>query len=163
MWIQINSSRGKHEHFSRKRDPVKDLRARTKLTQVALKYEYVSGEKQLKDLDLRLFVAGELGLILGNEGKRVSEAVRISRMKLLEKIMYHAGNYQWQAVKTLYLAIVKEIYVRKTRKWESWDRDITRMEKMILIAHPIMKYSGTGGTQSSIKHKKRKPQWHKAR
>ena len=85
------SSRGKNKTLSRRKGK-KDKKPGVKLPCDALKYEYVNDEKQLSDLDIRLFVAGELGLILGQEGKRGSEAERLGRMKLLESIMYHAGN-----------------------------------------------------------------------
>ena len=77
-----------------------------KLPVDSLKYGYVNQNKQMNTIDIRLFVAGEMGTILNG---RIGSTETLARLKMLETLMYHAGNFQWQAVKTLYMAVLDDI------------------------------------------------------
>lgn len=55
-------------------------------------YEHVSKQVQFKDLDFKLFIAGELEII-SEDG--LPESERIGRMKLLKKIVYFSLVYNW--------------------------------------------------------------------
>ena len=121
--------------------------------QDSLGFEYVTQKKTFDDLDIRLFVSGELGIM---SAPGISREELEGRRDLLKILMYHAGNYQWKAVKNLYSVVIDSIYVKKDRKWENWDHDLSRLETMMLMSYPLPKgdQGGKGGTNGRDKPKK---------
>ncbi len=101
-----------------------------------LGFEYVANIKTYEDLDIRLFVAGELGVM---SRPNISRSELEGRRDLLKILMYHAGNYQWRAVKNLYSVIIDSIYIQKDRKWDNWDYDLARLETMMLMSYALPK------------------------
>ena len=57
----------------------------------ALQFEYVSESVSLMSLDIKMFVAGELEVLLC---KRIGASEKLGRLKLLKKIMYFANIYE---------------------------------------------------------------------
>ncbi len=57
-------------------------------------------------LDLRLFVAGELEVVTSRD---ISQMEANCRLNILTDIMCAAGFYEWSAIKRLYVAIVTEV------------------------------------------------------
>ena len=119
----------------------------------SLGYEYVANKKSFDDLDIRLFVAGELGVM---SRPNIPRAELEGRRDLLKILMYHAGNYQWKAVKNLYSVIIDSIYVQKDRKWENWDHDLARLETMMLMSYALPKGESSKG--GNLKKEKSKSQ-----
>lgn len=115
----------------------KGRRKRLLFPQDSLKFEYVTQNKDLGDLDIRLFVAGEIGTILKMVQSEVIDQA-YGRLRLLEILMYHAGNYQWSAIKTLYTAVMENID-NGVANWDTWEAELPRMEAMILMPHVINK------------------------
>ena len=68
----------------------------------ALQFEYVSGSVSFMSLDIKMFVAGELEVILS---KRVGATEKLGRLKLLKKMMYFANIYEWKALLKFYAAM----------------------------------------------------------
>ena len=63
----------------------------------ALQFEYVS----FMSLDIKMFVAGELEVILS---KLVGATEKLGWLKLLKKMMYFANIYEWKALLKFYAA-----------------------------------------------------------
>lgn len=74
----------------------------------ALQYEYVSESVSFMSLDIKMFVAGELEVVLS---KRISASEKLGRLKLLKKIMYFANIYEWKALLKFYAAWVRRIEI----------------------------------------------------
>ena len=61
--------------------------------QSVLQYEFVSDKITFENLDLKLFAAGEIEIILSDS---ISSTERKNRLLLLRKILYYANVYDWQ-------------------------------------------------------------------
>ncbi len=69
-------------------------------------------------------MAGELEIIATTQ----DHVERLGRNKFLQKIMYHAGKYEWDCILDLYAAVIKAIECRE----KSWDETFQDVEHMIL-------------------------------
>ena len=74
----------------------------------ALQFEYVSESVSFMSLDIKMFVAGELEVILN---KHVSATEKLGRLKLLKKMMYFANIHEWKALLKFYAAWVRRIEI----------------------------------------------------
>ena len=74
--------------------------------QTALQYEYINKSVAFQDLDFKLFVAGELEIIISRKTK-IDE--RNTRLSLLKKIVYYSNIYQWKALLYFYAAFLRQI------------------------------------------------------
>ena len=87
-----------------------------------------------KDLDMRLLVLGELGII--SNATSIRKAERVARLELLKNIIFNAEHFEWNALLRLHAAILREIEMGK-RKWGDSYIDITQL---ILAPFPKLKY-----------------------
>ena len=89
-------------------------------------------EVSFSDLDLRLFVAGELNII---SSKHIGEKERFARIELLSDMVFNAGHYQWDAVLKLYSAILTRIGDGEIQWGDA--SQFHRMEQMLLMPFPL--------------------------
>ena len=97
-----------------------------------LQYEYVSKDIEFKQLNFKLFVAGELEII-NNFCKDKHE--KQGRLKLLKKIAYFSSTYQWASVLDFYAAWLRQIELGR----KSWKDDPQVLENIILSGHTLSK------------------------
>ncbi|CAG2225059.1 unnamed protein product [Mytilus edulis] len=71
-----------------------------------LQYEYINKSVSFQDLDLKLFVAGELEIIGSSKIKAIE---RNTRLSLLKKIVYYSSIYQWKSLLDFYAAFLRQI------------------------------------------------------
>ena len=74
--------------------------------QSVLQYEFISDKITFEKLDLKLFAAGEIEIILS---EKTSSTERKSRLLLLRKILYYANVYEWQGLLNFYAAWLRRI------------------------------------------------------
>ena len=98
--------------------------------QQSLSPMFVTDIPKFFDLNLRLFVAGELETI---RKRCVSESEREGRLNLLQKLLYYAGKYQWRAYLDLYAGVISQIEAGHA----GWDSEFGSLEMMTLMAHPL--------------------------
>ena len=101
-----------------------------------LQFEYVGRELRFTDLDLRLFVAGELEIIT----KCLNSAEREARLGLLKKITYLAGIYEWKAVRNFYAALIRKIEIGENK----WGDNFSELETPMLTTHVALPPTGRG-------------------
>ena len=106
----------------------------------ALQYEYVSDSVEFMSLDIKMFVAGEIEIILGS---RTPSAEKAGRLRLLRKLMYFAGIYKWSALLRFYAAWVRKIEVGLS----TWSDDSSEIETPMLARYTLSKSKG-GTTQT---------------
>ena len=85
-----------------------------------------------KDLDMRLLVLGELGII--NTG--IGKIERVARLELLKDIIFNAEHFEWNALLRLHAAILREIEMGKMK----WGDSHMHMTQLILTPFPKSKY-----------------------
>ena len=73
---------------------------------VALQDEFFQQSLEFKDLDFRLFVAGELEIATSPD---ISERERTGRLLLLKQLAYLNGAHQWDIIRNIYLSVVRKI------------------------------------------------------
>ena len=96
----------------------------------ALQFEYVSESVSFMSLDIKMFVAGELEVILS---KRVSATEKLGRLKLLKKMMYFANIYEWKALLKFYAAWVRRIEIGLSQ----WSDNSAEIETPMLACFPL--------------------------
>ena len=62
---------------------------------VEKQYEYAGSKMSFEDLELNLFLAGELEIISGN---KISDKEKKGRIELLKKISYFYELYEWKGI-----------------------------------------------------------------
>ena len=70
--------------------------------------QYVSENVSFMSLDIKMFVAGEVEIILS---KSMSAAEKFGRLRFLKKVMYFASIYEWKALLRFYAAWVRCIEI----------------------------------------------------
>ena len=81
-------------------------------------------------LDIKMFVAGELEIILS---KRIPAAEKIGRLKFLKKIMYFSNIYEWKALLKFYAAWVRRIEIGLN----NWSDNSVEIETPMLTRFPF--------------------------
>lgn len=71
-----------------------------------LQHELVNASVKFVDLDLKLFIAGELEIITNDD---ISEIEKAGRLSLLKKITYYSKIYSWKGFLNFYVALLREI------------------------------------------------------
>ena len=92
---------------------------------VALQIEHVGRNYAFHELDLRLLVAGELEIIMGDN---VSEVERMGRLSLLQGVAYVAGSHDWNTARSLYAAAVRKVELGLL----NWGSDFSKVEQTVL-------------------------------
>ena len=81
-------------------------------------------------LDIKMFMAGELEVILS---KRVSATEKLGRLKLLKKMMYFANIYEWKALLKFYAAWVRRIEIGLSQ----WSDNSAEIKTPMLACFPL--------------------------
>ena len=96
-----------------------------------LQYEYVSKSVKYKDLDFRLFVAGELEIITSS---KIRQSEKQARLALLKKIVYYSSIYQWKSLLDFYAAFLRQIETgQKTWKDDSVGLEVPLLSKYVKV------------------------------
>lgn len=85
-----------------------------------LQYEYVNKQVKFEELNLKLFMAGELEIISGVD---LSLEERQGRLKLLKKIVYYSSTYEFDGLKSFYAAWLRDIELG-IKKWSDDPHEI---------------------------------------
>ena len=104
-----------------------------KCPQAHLGMKYSSVPLKFEQLDLRLFVAGELNIICAENQYMIPE--HRGRLSLLQDIVYSAGHYEWSAVSNYYGQIIHELEA-EVRQWGD-----SRSELRSQVLAPFVKSS----------------------
>ena len=94
--------------------------------QECLRLEHVKEPLGYDDLDLRLFVAGEINIIDRDD---IGQAERKGRLSLLKDILFLAGVYEWRGMLELYAAIINQI----ERGQKDWSSDFSAEKSLVLL------------------------------
>ena len=93
--------------------------------QAYLPYEFVSKQLKYDDLDMKQFIAGELGIISEDD---ISEEEKQGRIEFLKKKVYYTAMYEFKGLKAYYAAFVRDI----ERGRKKWSDDPSYLESAIL-------------------------------
>jgi hypothetical protein len=96
--------------------------------QFALQYEFVNDSVSFKDLDITLFIAGELEIITS---KGISEKENAGRLNLLKNITYYCNIYSWKGLLSFYAAWLRKIELGQ----KTWKNDSSSIEVPILTQY----------------------------
>jgi len=96
--------------------------------QTALQYEFINKSVTFQELDLKLFVAGELEII---SSKKIKSFERKARLNLLKKMVYYSSSYTWKALLDFYAAFVRQIELGN----RTWKNDPSDLEVPLLSKH----------------------------
>ena len=77
----------------------------------ALQFEFVSESVSFMSLDVKMFVAGELEIIMS---KQIWVSEKLGRLRLLKKIMYFLTLYKWKALLQFYRLGLGELKLDST-------------------------------------------------
>ena len=94
----------------------------------SLQYEFVSENISFKSLDIKMFVAGELEIILSSQ---ISRGEARGRLRFLKKIMYYANIYEWKGLLQFYAAWVRRIELGHS----TWNDDPAEIETAMLARY----------------------------
>ena len=116
-----------------------------------LRFEFVNHALTFDKLELNMFVAGELEII---SKKHISSLERDGRLEFLKRLMYLNNAYEFPILKTLYVAVLREIELG----YKSWGDDFTYIENTVLASSshkfkPAADFSrgSSGSTKSDIR------------
>ena len=96
----------------------------------ALQYEFVSESVSFMSLDVKMFVAGELEIILS---KQIPVSEKLGRLRFLKKIMYFSTIYEWKALLKFYAAWVRRIEIGLN----TWSDSSVEIETPMLTKFPL--------------------------
>lgn len=96
-----------------------------------LQYEHVNKQIKFQELSFRLLIAGELEILSAED---LSTEERQGRLKLLKKIVYYSGSYEFEGLKAYYAAWLRDIELGLKK----WSDDPHEIESAILTKH-VMK------------------------
>ena len=121
---------GKRGERSGLRQVLNHNRARTPqlCPQEYLRVEHVRDPIKYDDLDLRLFVSGELNIIDRDD---ILQREWHGRLNLLKHILYLAGFYEWRGCMQLYPTIINQIELGI----KSWSSDFSEEQALVLLPY----------------------------
>ena len=134
---------GKRGKKSGLRQVISDVRTQNAqlCPQECLRLEHVRNPIKFDDLDLRLFVSGEINII---DRHNISMVERNGRMQLLKQILYLAGYYEWRGILQFYATIIHQIEMGI----KAWDSDFTEERSLVLLPYALA--SRTTERQASV-------------
>ena len=97
---------------------------------VALQDEFFQQSLEFKDLDFRLFVAGELEIATSPD---ISDRERTGRLMLLKQLAYLNGAHHWNILKNIYLTVVRKIELGSL----DWGSSFLSEIQWILTKHTV--------------------------
>ncbi|CAG2202646.1 unnamed protein product [Mytilus edulis] len=107
----------------------------------ALQYEYVNESTSFKNLDIKLFTAGELEIITS---QGISETEKSGILNLLKKITYYSNIYAWKGLLAFYAAWLRKIELGQ----KSWKDDSTCIEVPVLSPYILSKSESSSGSKT---------------
>lgn len=96
-----------------------------------LQFEFVSEHVSFKNLDLKMFVAGELEILMS----KISKEEFKGRMRFLKKIVYFANMYEWKRLLQYYAAWLRRIEMGLN----SWSDSPSIIENAMLFSKSVDK------------------------
>ena len=96
----------------------------------ALQYEFFSESVSFMSMDVKMFVAGELEIILT---KQILVSEKLGRLRFLKKIMYFSTIYEWKALLKFYAAWVRRIEIGLN----AWSNSSVEIETLMLTKFPL--------------------------
>ena len=121
---------GKRGKKSGLRQVISDVRTQNAqlYPQECLRLEHVRNPIKVDDLDLRLFVSGEIYII---KRHNISMVERNGRMQLLKQILYLAGYYEWRGILQFYTTIIHQIEMGiKAWDWEFTEEKLCKVRNL---------------------------------
>ena len=106
---------------------------------VALQDDLFNQGVEFKDLDFRLFVAGELEIITSPD---ISDRERSGRLQLLKQLTYLNGVHQWEILRNIYLSVVRKIELGSLHWGSGFMHDI----QWVLTKHTVTQPARPGRT-----------------
>ena len=111
-----------------------------------LQYEFVNRQVKFDDLDMKMFIAGEMEIISADD---LSDSERKGRLNLLKKIVYYTNMYEFKGLKAFYAAWLREIELGK----KSWSDDPQHIESAILSKYLLKKPGFPSSSKKDILNK----------
>ena len=111
-----------------------------------LQYEFVNRQVKFDDLDMKMFIAGEMEIISADD---LSDSERKGRLNLLKKIVYYTNMYEFKGLKAFYAAWLGEIELGK----KSWSDDPQHIESAILSKYLLKKPGFSSSSKKGILNK----------
>ena len=121
------------------------VKFRQKYPHAYLRYEHVNSRVTFDSMEMNLFVAGELEIISQSSIKRKE---REARIELLKRLMYLSSSYDFNTIKSLYAAILREIELGHKK----WGDDFHYVETNI-FARSSVKKSVPSNKKNGLKFK----------
>ena len=118
--------------------------------QERLRLEHIRDPIKFDDLDLRLFVSGELNII---ERDDISRVEKEGRMRLLKDILFLAGFYEWKGILEFYATVINQVELGI----KSWNSSFNEERSLVLLPFakgPQGKDSNAGSTNKKQSAKK---------
>ena len=106
-----------------------------------LQFEFVSENVKFKDLDLKMFAAGELEILM----TKTSKSEFKGRMRFLKKLVYFASLCDWKRLLQYYAAWLRRIEMGMN----SWHDNLSVIESAMLLNKPYSRKSGTDSISKS--------------
>ena len=111
-----------------------------------LQYEFVNKQMKFDELDMKMFIAGEMEIISAED---LSDSERKGRLNLLKKIVYYTNIYEFKGLKAFYAAWLREIELGK----KSWSDDTQHIESAILSKYLLKKSGFSSSSKKEFQNK----------
>jgi hypothetical protein len=98
-----------------------------------IQYPYASTMTQFNDIDLPLFIAGELEII---SSSHISNDERIGRTNLLKLLAYKCSKCDWQVVRNAYASWVQQVEIGN----KSWKDDPSAVISLVIEDHILSRH-----------------------
>jgi len=103
-----------------------------KYPQAYLRFEYVNDAVSFENLNVNLFVAGELEIISSSS---VKEQEKTARIQLLKKLMYLNSSHDFSVLRSLYAAVLREVETGRLK----WGDSFQYVENSVLEKQRVKK------------------------
>lgn len=101
------------------------IKNRQRYPHAHLRFDHASSNLAFDKLDFNLFVAGELEII---SSSKTGSLERKGRIELLKKLMYLSSSFEYQIIKSLYAAVLREVELGHL----NWGEDFQYVESAVL-------------------------------
>ena len=132
-----NRSDKQRRHKSKRKSGIKSKASDSvvdpqKYPHAYLRFEFVNNSLEFDDLDLNMFVAGELEII---SQKSTPPKEMSARLELLKRLMYLNRAFDFSVLKSLYAAILREVELG----YRKWGEDFHYIETAVLASSNSIK------------------------
>ncbi|XP_053372608.1 uncharacterized G-patch domain protein DDB_G0278987-like isoform X2 [Mercenaria mercenaria] len=109
--------------------------------QAHLRFDFVSHNIEFNNLEINLFVAGEIEII---SSSKTSKTEKQGRLELLKRLMYLNSVYDFSVIRTLYAAVLREVELGHKK----WDSDFQYVENAVLSRYKAKVKSSENNSKS---------------